>query len=98
MKIPTASESDLGATRSGTGSGAAVQSLADNLARHTTVGQLWRTENGRIRCLACGHRCLIGEGRRGICHVRFNLNGELRVPFGYVAGLQCDPVDRKSVV
>jgi pyruvate formate lyase activating enzyme len=95
MKIPTASEPGLRATRPGTDSGAALHSLADNLAGHTTVGQLWRTENGRIRCFACGHRCLIGEGRRGICRVRFNLNGELRVPFGYVAGIQCDPVEKK---
>jgi pyruvate formate lyase activating enzyme len=95
MKIPTAPESDLSSPPSGTGSGAAAQSLADKLEPYTTVGQLWRNENGRIRCFACGHRCLIGEGRRGICRVRFNLNGELRVPFGYVAAVQCDPVEKK---
>jgi pyruvate formate lyase activating enzyme len=27
--------------------------------------------------------------------VRFNAGGELKVPFGYVAGLQCDPVEKK---
>jgi pyruvate formate lyase activating enzyme len=27
--------------------------------------------------------------------VRFNRGGELRVPFGYVAGLHCDPVEKK---
>ncbi len=48
-----------------------------------------------MRCLACGHRCLIGEGRRGICRVRYNQGGQLRVPFGYVAGAQCDPVEKK---
>ena len=34
-------------------------------------------------------------GPARIAKVRFNLNGELRVPFGYVAGLQCDPVEKK---
>ncbi len=45
--------------------------------------------------MACGHRCLIGPVRRGICKVRFNQNGELRVPFGYVSGLASDPVEKK---
>lgn len=27
--------------------------------------------------------------------MRFNHGGELRVPFGYVAGVQCDPVEKK---
>jgi pyruvate formate lyase activating enzyme len=69
--------------------------LADVLDRQTSVGSLWRKEGERIRCFACGHRCLIGEGRRGICKVRFNQDGKLRVPFGYVAGVQCDPVEKK---
>ncbi len=50
---------------------------------------------GSVRCLACGHRCLIRPGRRGICRVRFNQEGSLRVPRGYVAALQCDPIEKK---
>ncbi len=68
--------------------------LADVLDRHTVVGSLAYSEGDRIRCVACGHRCLIGVGKRGICKVRFS-DGQLRVPFGYVAGLQCDPVEKK---
>ncbi len=48
-----------------------------------------------VRCVACAHRCLIREGRRGICQVRFNQAGKLRVPWGYVAGLQADPIEKK---
>ncbi len=60
------------------------------------VGTLCRTEGERVRCVACGHRCLLASGRRGICRVRFNDGGELRVPFGYVAGgLACDPIEKK---
>jgi pyruvate formate lyase activating enzyme len=95
MKTPTAPESASSPTPSLAPSQAATEPLAERLARYTAVGQLWRAESGRVRCFACGHRCLIGEGRRGICRVRFNLNGELRVPFGYVAGVQCDPVEKK---
>jgi pyruvate formate lyase activating enzyme len=49
----------------------------------------------KIRCVACGHRCLIKEGRRGICKVRYNEGGELRVPHGYVGALQIDPIEKK---
>jgi pyruvate formate lyase activating enzyme len=73
----------------------AGEALGDVLRRNTVVGSLWRTEGERIRCVACGHRCLIGPGRHGICRVRFNQDGQLRVPFGYVAGVQCDPVEKK---
>jgi pyruvate formate lyase activating enzyme len=65
------------------------------LDSQTVTGTLCHSEGDRIRCIACGHRCLIGEGRRGICKVRFVHDGELKVPFGYVAGLQCDPVEKK---
>lgn len=51
--------------------------------------------DNQFRCLACGHRCLIREGRLGICKVRFNQGGTLLVPFNYVTSLQCDPVEKK---
>ena len=70
-------------------------SLAEALPRHTVVGSLCRAEGDRIRCFACGHRCLLGPGRHGICRVRFNQDGQLRVPFGYVSGVACDPIEKK---
>jgi pyruvate formate lyase activating enzyme len=74
----------------------ADEALAGALDRRTVPGTLWRAEGDRVRCVACGHRCLIAPGRRGICKVRFNDAGQLRVPFGYVAGgLACDPVEKK---
>jgi AmmeMemoRadiSam system radical SAM enzyme/AmmeMemoRadiSam system protein B/AmmeMemoRadiSam system protein A len=75
----------------------ANQPLAELLDQHTALSapELVRTEGDRLRCLACGHRCLIGEGQRGICKVRFNSDASLKVPFGYVAGLQSDPVEKK---
>jgi len=75
---------------------APAQPLAELLARHTREGELYeRLENDRVRCVACGHRCLVPPGREGICRVRFNEKGTLRVPFGYVAGLHVDPVEKK---
>ncbi|HTY05697.1 MAG TPA: AmmeMemoRadiSam system radical SAM enzyme [Gemmatimonadales bacterium] len=51
--------------------------------------------DGAVRCVACGHRCLVRPGRRGICKVRFNEGGTLFAPAGYVAALQCDPTEKK---
>ena len=31
----------------------------------------------------------------GVCKVRFNRGGRLHVPWGYVGGVQCDPVEKK---
>ena len=75
----------------------ANESLAQVMDEHSVVGDpaLWWAEGDRLRCVACGHRCLIGEGLRGICKVRVNEGGQLKVPFGYVAALQCDPVEKK---
>ena len=49
----------------------------------------------RLRCHACGHRCPVPDGAVGVCKVRFNEGGRLRVPWGYVGGVQCDPVEKK---
>jgi len=52
-------------------------------------------KDGAVRCVACGHRCLVRPGKAGVCRVRFNEGGTLRVPGGYVAGLQVDPIEKK---
>ena len=72
--------------------------LADKLDKLTAPGILYeKLDNNALRCTACGHRCLIREGRRGICKVRFNAGGDLRVPSGYVAALQVDPIEKKPL-
>ena len=50
---------------------------------------------GRLRCYSCGHECPIPDGAFGVCRVRFNQGGTLRVPWGYVGGVQCDPIEKK---
>ena len=75
---------------------AASSPLGDRLAKLTREGDLYeRLPGERVRCVACGHRCLIPPGHEGICRVRFNDAGTLRVPFGYVGALQLDPVEKK---
>jgi pyruvate formate lyase activating enzyme len=74
-----------------------MNTLQNTLDQLTAPGSLYvdETEKGALRCLACGHRCLIRPGKRGICQVRFNQDGELRVPYGYVAALHPDPIEKK---
>src|SRR5436853_545109 len=73
-----------------------MSTLAEVLARETRVGELYETlPDGRLRCYACGHCCPLPEGAIGVCKVRFNDGGRLRVPWGYVGGVQCDPIEKK---
>ncbi|MBI1793147.1 MAG: AmmeMemoRadiSam system radical SAM enzyme [Chloroflexi bacterium] len=73
-----------------------MSTAANVLDELTVEGTLYeRQPDNSVRCFACGHRCLIREGRRGICQVRFNDGGKLRVPYGYVAALQSDPIEKK---
>jgi pyruvate formate lyase activating enzyme len=75
---------------------AAGVTLEQTLSRLTREGELYeRLPEGRVRCYACGHRCLILPGQKGICKVRYNEDGRLMVPAGYVAALQLDPIEKK---
>ena len=77
-------------------SSSATSTLQATLDRLTRPARLVESlEEGRVRCLACGHRCRIPDGRRGICKVRFNRRGTLQAPYGYVAGLHNDPIEKK---
>lgn len=70
--------------------------LESALRVRTSAGVLVeKTADGKLRCVSCGHRCLIGDGKRGICKVRYNEGGVLHVPQGYVGALQCDPIEKK---
>ena len=72
------------------------ETLRKTMRRFTRPMTLVADEGrGRMRCLACGHRCLVPPGREGVCKVRFNDSGVLMGPWGYVAGLQDDPIEKK---
>jgi pyruvate formate lyase activating enzyme len=73
-----------------------MATLAEVLARETREGTLYdQLPDGRLRCHACGHCCPLPAGAVGVCKVRFNEGGRLMVPWGYVGGVQCDPVEKK---
>ena len=73
-----------------------MPTLAEVLGRETREGDLVaRLPDGRLQCYACGHCCPLPEGAVGVCKVRFNRGGRLMVPWGYVGGVQCDPIEKK---
>lgn len=73
-----------------------MTTVANYLDALTHEGELYEAlPDQSVRCYACGHRCLIREERRGVCKVRFNRHGKLFVPWGYVAALQSDPIEKK---
>jgi pyruvate formate lyase activating enzyme len=73
-----------------------VASLSETLAGNVREGDLvLPIDHRRVRCVACGHRCPVFAGQSGVCKVRFNRDGKLYVPWGYVAGAACDPVEKK---
>ena len=73
-----------------------MSTMRDILDDNVREGELYeKLDDGRIRCFACGHCCPIPDGRPGVCQVRFNRGGTLYVPWGYVGGVQCDPIEKK---
>ena len=66
------------------------------LEENVREGELYeKLDRGFARCFACGHCCRIPDGQLGVCKVRFNRGGKLYVPWGYVGGVQCDPIEKK---
>jgi pyruvate formate lyase activating enzyme len=73
-----------------------MASLRDIVYQNVREGNLYeKLDRNRVRCFACGHCCPIPEGQPGVCKVRYNQGGTLYVPWGYVGGVQCDPIEKK---
>jgi pyruvate formate lyase activating enzyme len=74
---------------------ASLKETLHRLSAPAAEALIERKPDGAIQCFACGHRCVIKPGRDGVCRVRFNDNGTLLVPHGYVGALACDPIEKK---
>jgi pyruvate formate lyase activating enzyme len=73
-----------------------MTTLKDILDANVREGELYeKLDNNRVRCFACGHCCPIPDGLPGVCKVRYNRGGVLYVPWNYVGGVQCDPIEKK---
>lgn len=57
-----------------------------------------RLADGSIRCDLCAHRCLVRQGRLGICGVRENRAGGLvTLVHGEAAAASLDPIEKKPL-
>jgi len=52
----------------------------------------------RVRCHLCAHRCVIAEGKMGVCRVRENRGGVLyTLVYGRTISQNVDPVEKKPL-
>ena len=72
-----------------------LREIVDKRVREAAPELVEKLDRDRIRCFSCGHCCPIPEGQPGVCKVRYNKGGQLYVPWGYVGGVQCDPIEKK---
>lgn len=73
-----------------------MSTLREIVYQHVREADLYeKLDRNRVRCYACGHACPIPEGQPGVCKVRYNRGGVLYAPWGYVGGVQCDPIEKK---
>jgi pyruvate formate lyase activating enzyme len=75
-----------------------MPALSTPLDAYTAPAELFAPlDRGRVRCLACAHRCVVLPEGRGVCSVRVNRAGVLHAPSGYVSSLNADPVEKKPL-
>ena len=57
-----------------------------------------RLSDNKVRCNLCAHRCVIADGKRGVCHVRENQGGTLyTLVYGRTIAQHVDPVEKKPL-
>ena len=57
-----------------------------------------RLDDNQVKCILCSHRCVIKDGRRGICKVRENEAGVLKtLVYGKLIARHVDPIEKKPL-
>jgi len=57
-----------------------------------------KLDDKKVRCNLCNHRCVIGDGKRGICGVRENRDGTLfSLVYDKVIAAHLDPIEKKPL-
>lgn len=57
-----------------------------------------KLDDGKIRCDACAHFCVLGEGEIGKCGVRKVTDGELGLEvYGLLSAINVDPIEKKPL-
>jgi pyruvate formate lyase activating enzyme len=63
------------------------------------IADWWEAkENGKILCTLCPRYCTIGEGQKGFCYIRENIDGKLySMGYGRPTGFAIDPIEKKPL-
>lgn len=57
-----------------------------------------KVHDNKVKCELCPHRCVISPGRRGICEVRENRDGQLvTLNYGLLSSVAIDPIEKKPL-
>ncbi len=70
----------------------------DELVRSAPRARYWTSlhKDNAVRCFLCPHDCIIGDGERGKCRTRVNVEGGLRsLVYGRPVSIHVDPIEKK---
>ncbi|HWQ70737.1 MAG TPA: AmmeMemoRadiSam system radical SAM enzyme [Desulfitobacteriaceae bacterium] len=57
-----------------------------------------KLDHNQVNCAVCNQRCIIAEGKRGICGVRENRQGNLyALNYGKTIAVNIDPIEKKPL-
>ncbi|PKM80534.1 MAG: AmmeMemoRadiSam system radical SAM enzyme [Firmicutes bacterium HGW-Firmicutes-14] len=57
-----------------------------------------KAEDNKVRCMLCPQGCMIAEGKKGFCRVRYNKDGELyTLNYGKLSSYGIDPIEKKPL-
>jgi len=63
------------------------------------IAKWWEpADNGKLLCTLCPRYCTIGEGQKGFCFIRENIDGTLYASgYGRPTGFAVDPIEKKPL-
>jgi len=63
------------------------------------LAKWWQpANNGKLLCTLCPRYCTIGEGQKGFCYIRENIDGNLySIGYGKPTGFAIDPIEKKPL-
>lgn len=57
-----------------------------------------KLDNQKVRCNLCAHRCLLSEGKTGVCGVKKNIEGILyTIVYDRIISAHVDPIEKKPL-
>ena len=76
-----------------------MQDRETGLREDWVTGRYWQAlDDGRVRCEVCPRFCTLREGQRGLCFIRANEGGAIKLTsYGRSSGFCIDPIEKKPL-